>query len=33
MFKYRDLENELLAIIIGLECIENWRELVSIELD
>ena len=30
---YRNLENKFLAIVVGLECIENWRELVSIELD
>ena len=29
---YRDLENELLAIVGGLKGVENGRELVGIEL-
>lgn len=30
---YRDLEDELLAIVLGLKGVENGRELVGIELD
>ena len=30
---YRDLKDELLAIVFGLEGIENRRKLVGIEFD
>lgn len=30
---YRDLEHELLAIVVGLKGVENGRELVGVELD
>jgi hypothetical protein len=30
---YRDLKDEPLAIVVGLEGIENRRKLVGIELD
>jgi len=30
---YRDLKDELLAIVVGLKGVENGRELVGIELD
>ena len=33
MSTYRDLENELLTTVIGLEGIENRRKLVGIEFD
>lgn len=30
---YRDLEDELVATILGLEGIENGRQLIRVELD
>lgn len=30
---YRNLEDELLAIVLGLKGVQNGRELLSLELD
>lgn len=33
MTTYRDLEDELVSAVVGLECVQDRRELGSVELD
>jgi hypothetical protein len=33
MHPYRDLQDELLAVVFRLQGIENWRQGIRVELD
>ena len=33
MYAYGDFENQLVALVLGLEGVENWRKRFGVELD